>query len=159
MDYKSDILLSNLRDNFKKFSKKSNSDEMKDPREYYRKSINQNINLILPEKMKTGTSIDEIIFKGKGSTSKLSILDINNILEFEIFPSLITQFCLTQNYELEKKILNILGRFYNQRNEFAEKSASLLLLFDEENIKVLQSCKLRIKHLARNVDESEVNFT
>jgi hypothetical protein len=79
-------------------------------------------------------------------------------LGFEILPSLITLFCLTQNYEMEKKILHLMGRFYNQRHEFSKLSSNLLLLFDEINIQIFQTCKRKIKKLARYVDESEVRL-
>jgi hypothetical protein len=59
----------------------------------------------------------------EGPSKDIESIDINRILDFEIFPSLITLFCMTQSLSMETKLLNILTRFYNQRLEFAELSS------------------------------------
>jgi inositol 1,4,5-triphosphate receptor type 1/inositol 1,4,5-triphosphate receptor type 3 len=56
---------------------------------------------------------------------------------------------------METNLLNILTRFYNQRLEFAELTANMLLLFDEVNINVFTLLKRKSRKLAKNVDESE----
>lgn len=166
LDYKQDILLSNLKNYFKqlvlssqlyeKFTQNNlDQDEMES---IFNKFIENNIFLILPEIMKTGTSIDEIDpkFKSKEKTNKdIEGLNLNSILEYEILPSLISLFCLTQSYEMENKSLHIMSRLYNQRAEFAKLTSNLLLLFDDLNIEIFKVCKIETKNLARNIDESE----
>jgi inositol 1,4,5-triphosphate receptor type 1/inositol 1,4,5-triphosphate receptor type 3 len=49
----------------------------------------------------------------EGSSKEIESIDINRILDFEIFPTLITLFCMTQSLSMETKLLNILTRFYN----------------------------------------------
>lgn len=82
-------------------------------------------------------------------------IDINQILGFEIFPSLITLFCMTQSLNMETKILNILTRFYNQRLEFAELTTKMLVLFDDVNIKIFGILNKKIRRLGKNIDESD----
>lgn len=127
--------------------------------------------------MRTGTPVDdtdpnfanEDFGFGFGNIANLAIggvspetenkdieaIDINRILGFEVFPPLISLFCMTQSIQMETKILNLLTRFYNQRFEFAELTTKMLLLFDNANIKVFQELKKRIRKLAKNIDESE----
>lgn len=167
LDYKQNFLLSNLKDFFKlkttesqifeKFSSGRISAE--DVESYFKTVIVDHLHEILPDIMKTGTTIDESDpnFKNKNKINKIiEGLNLNNILKFEIFPSLVSLFCLSQNYEIENKILHITSRLYNQRAEFTKLSSNLLLLFDDQNIKIFKQCKMETKKLARNVDESEV---
>lgn len=167
LDFKQDFLLSNLKEFFKSqvfeldlFEKLRNRKiTQEDVEVLFKKSIVDNINNILPDIMTTGTSIDETEpkFKNKEKINKkIEALNLNNILKFDILPSLISLFCLTQNYGMENKILHITTRLFNQRDEFIKLTSNLLILFDDENIKVFKQCKLQIKKLARNVDESEV---
>jgi len=51
--------------------------------------------------------------------------------------------------------LNILTRFYNQREEFAELVSKVLLLFDSQNIDIFSNLKKKMRQLAKNIDESE----
>lgn len=166
LDYKQDIILSNLKNSFKqmvlsrqlyeKFSQgRLPAEELE---KEYEKFIEANIFTILPEIMKTGTSIDEFDpkFKTKEKSNKdIEGLNLNNILEYEILPSLITLFCLTQNDSMESKSLHIMSRLYNQRGEFAKLTSNLLILFDDLNIEIFRLCKVETKNLARNIDESE----
>lgn len=89
------------------------------------------------------------------SSKEVESIDIFKILDFEIFPTLVTLFCMTQSLEMETRLLNILTRFYNQRLEFAELTTKMLVLFDEVNIKVFSVVKRKIRKLAKNIDESE----
>jgi hypothetical protein len=57
---------------------------------------------------------------------------------------------------MQEKILAVLCRLYNQRQELARLSSKMLILFDEANLKILQLIKKRIKILAKNVEESEL---
>lgn len=167
LDYKQDIMLSNLKNSFKqlvlstqlyeKFSQ--NKLDHEELEIVFTKFIEANIFLILPEIMRTGTSIDEVdpkFFRNKEKSNKdIEGLNLNNILEYEILPSLISLFCLTQNYEMENKSLHIMSRLYNQRSEFSKLTSNLLILFDDLNIEIFKMCKIQTKHLARNIDESE----
>jgi len=166
LDYKQDIMLSNLKNNFKRLVQSTqlyekftqNKIDYDELEKIFTKFIEANIYSILPEIMKTGTSIDELDpkFKAKEKSNKdIEGLNLNNILEYEILPSLISLFCLTQNYEMENKILHIMSRLYNQREEFARLTSNLLILFDDLNIEIFKLCKIQTKNLARNVDESE----
>lgn len=56
----------------------------------------------------------------KANPKELEDINLERIVNFSIFPSLISIFCLNQNIELETKILSILTRLYNQRYEFAD---------------------------------------
>ena len=167
LDYKQDILLSNLKNSFKnlvindhlyeKFAKNQLDYEELD--KIFSQFIDNNIYNLLPEIMKTGTSVDDLdlkFLKSKEKSNKeIEGLNLNNILEYEILPSLISLFCLTQNPEMENKILHIMSRLYNQRAEFAKLTSNLLVLFDDLNIEIFKICKVQTKKLARNVDESE----
>jgi len=168
LDYKQDIMLSNLKNSFKqlvlstqlheKFSQNKMDYEELD--KIYNKFIEANVYIILPEIMKTGTSIDELDMKFKlkekeKGNKDIEGLNLNNILEYEILPSLISLFCLTQNEAMESKSLHIMSRLYNQRDEFAKLTSSLLILFDDLNIEIFKMCKTQTKNLARNIDESE----
>lgn len=88
-------------------------------------------------------------------SKELQAISLNKVLGFDIFPSLVTIFCMNQDIALETQILQILTRLYNQRYEFADLSSKLLLLFDEANIKIFKKAKKMIRRLAKNVDESE----
>ena len=166
LDYKQDIMLSNLKNSFKqlvvstklyeKFSQ--NNLDYEDLAKIYDKFIETNVFMILPEIMKTGTSIDELDpkFKAKEKGNKdIEGLNLNNILDYEILPSLISLFCLTQNETMESKSLHIMSRLYNQREEFSKLTSNLLILFDDLNIAIFKMCKGQTKNLARNIDESE----
>ena len=65
-------------------------------------------------------------------------------------------FCLSKSYELEKSILNLILRLYNQRFALAKKSRELLLLFDADNISLFKVLTTQLKVLNRLVDESEI---
>ena len=109
--------------------------------------------------METGTSLDDtddILIKQKEKKQKdVDAICISKILGFDIFPSLINLFCFSQNFDFEQKILSIMSRLYNQRQELADLSTNLLLLFDKENIQILKTCKQKYKKLGKNVDETE----
>ena len=49
----------------------------------------------------------------EGPSKDIEVIDIYTILGFEIFPTLLFLFCMTQSLETQTKILNILTRFYN----------------------------------------------
>jgi hypothetical protein len=53
-------------------------------------------------------------------------------------------------------ILGVITRFYNQRMEFSKLTRKILLLFDQENIKILKDLKKKLKLFAKNIDESEM---
>lgn len=171
LDYRQDILLNNLKNHFRqtilkealyeKLTKKktNKSNILEEIKTIFRKNISDNIFSILPAIMKTGTSIDKTDLKFKDPINKsLDDFNLSNILGFDILPSLITIFCLNKNQELEKEVLTLITRFYNQRYEFAKKSSHLLFLFDKQNIQILQFTKIKIKQLNRFVDETEVFF-
>lgn len=170
LDFKQDIFLNNLKNHFKsliskelydKYTKKKGalSSKIEEIKSIFRKNISDNIHNILPDIMKTGTSIDKTEPKLRTSSNKLmEDLNLSNILEFDILPSLITVFCLNKDPQLEKEVLKLITRFYNQRYEFAKKSSLLLFLFDKQNIQILKISKLRIKQLNKFVDETEVFF-
>jgi hypothetical protein len=63
--------------------------------------------------------------------------------------------CLTEDYELEKKILHLMGSLYNQRQEFVKLASNLLLIFDDEKVEKFETCKKKIRILNRLVDKSE----
>jgi len=140
----------------------------------FRKVMTNRIQAIIPPILMTGTVVDktdpklsqedqtfgfQINLKGglspQGPSKEIESIDINRILEFEIFPTLITLFCMTQSLSMETKLLNILTRFYNQRLEFAELTTKMLVLFDEVNIRVFKVLKKRIRKVAKNIDGSE----
>lgn len=169
LDYRQDVLLNNLKNHFKqtiireslyeKFTKYRKSGKLEEIKSFFRKNISENIYSILPDIMKTGTSIDKTDPKFKDPVNKsLEDFDLSNVLGFDILPSLITILCQNKDAELEKEILKLITRFYNQRCEFAIKSSHLLFLFDKQNIQILQITKLKIKTLNRFVDETEVSI-
>jgi len=167
LDYRQDILLNNLKTHFKqtiiretlydKFNKYKKANKLDEIKAIFRKNISENIYSILPDIMKTGTSIDKTDPKFKDPVNKsLDNFNLSNILGFDILPSLITVFCQNKEPELEKEVLKLITQFYNQRYEFAIKSSKLLFLFDKQNIQILQITKIKIKQLNRFVDETEV---
>ena len=162
IDFKHDVLLTNLNIYFKNMilEKKileKNPDKI---REIIQKNINENINEILPDKMKSGLSIDIEEFKNykKKKSSYLEIADLNKMIGFEIFPSLITQFCLCENTDIEEKILKILSRLYNQKLEFAQNASKLQILIDDMNIKIFKASKIIFREMSKHIDQSEVFF-
>ena len=86
---------------------------------------------------------------------ELQAISINKVVGWEIFPSLLSIFCTTQNLELQTQLLSVITRIYNQRFEFADLTSKLLLLFDGENIRIFKKSKKLIRRLAKNVDEAE----
>jgi inositol 1,4,5-triphosphate receptor type 1/inositol 1,4,5-triphosphate receptor type 3 len=150
-----------------------------------KKGIQDCIQALLPPIMRTGTSVDDndpnfakqegtfslgglsklgnfnlaVTFNKtiatEGTSKDIEAIDINKILETEIFPSLIALFCMTQSLAMETKLLNLLTRFYNQRFEFASLTTQLLLLFDDQKIKVFQSLKKNIKTSSKFIEDCE----
>ena len=112
---------------------------------------------LLPRILLTGTPIDEqdTVFK---SDSGEDILDINEILGYELLPVLIQQLCLNSNPVFEKKILHLMMRMYNQRQEFSDSVQHLLLLFEERNIRNYNRSKNLVQRLQKYTEESEVRF-
>lgn len=167
LDYRQDILLNNLKNYFRttiknellyeKFTKNKKANRIEEIKAIFHKNIGDSIYSILPDIMKTGTSLDKTDPKFNNPVNKsLDSYNLSTILGFEILPSLITVFCLNKDPELEKQVLKLITRFYNQRFEFAIKSSHLLFLFDKQNIQILQITKVKIKQLNRFVDETEV---
>ena len=142
---------------YEKFTKNKKANRIEEIKAIFRKNIGDSIYSILPDIMKTGTSLDKTDPKFKDLVNKsLDDYNLSTILGFEILPSLITVFCLNKDPELEKQVLKLITRFHNQRFEFAIKSSHLLFLFDKQNIQILQVTKVKIKQLNRFVDETEV---
>jgi hypothetical protein len=117
---------------------------------------------IFPEIYRTGTAYDEeepLFKKPEKKNAKVHIdpLNINSFLGFELLPSLIQLFCLTQNEGLETKILSLCIRLYNQRLELVQNATKMLLLFDDVNIKIFNLCRRKLRRLAKLCNDSEVN--
>ncbi|CAD8111133.1 unnamed protein product [Paramecium sonneborni] len=194
LDSKMDFYLNNLKLQFSTWVEKlnlfndvfngqkdiDNEQDKEEIQQQFRDTIKKNLDNMLPAIMKTGTKVDDEIFKKKEDNQLFNIMNIanlanklvntnddqskiksldaielSNIISFSIFPSLISIFCLNQSLDLETKILHILTRFYNQRHEFADLSSKLLLLFDDTNITIFKKSKKKILVLAKCVDESE----
>ena len=81
---------------------------------------------------------------------------MDKILDFEVFPVLIGLICMNNNNDIHFNVLNLVTRLFNQRYEFIRNAKMMLLLFDDNNIKVYQYLQTQILILAKNVDESEV---
>lgn len=147
---------------YEKYSKKkgvNKSNYLEEIKTIFKQNISENIHNILPDIMRTGTSIDRTDPKFKGSNNKnLDDYNLSNILGFDILPSLVTVFCLNVDSDLEKEVLGLITRVYNQRYEFAKKSSHLLFLFDKQNIQIFRIAKIKIKQLNKFVDETEVNL-
>jgi hypothetical protein len=96
--------------------------------------------------LKTGTTVDvkeefQKIFSVHDELNRLlgqfhSINYINDLLGYEIFPSLLTLFSMSQNDAIENKSLEMMTRFYNQREETARLISKTLFIFDKRNIVV-----------------------
>lgn len=91
-------------------------DQRAEMQRLFKDKIKENIDSILPAIMKTGTSVDEEIFKKKEENQifglmnlanklvnledkqtqvkSLNAIELSNIISFSIFPSLISIFCL-----------------------------------------------------------------
>jgi len=164
-EYKQDKLFSNVRRVF--FTLVNEAELLKIYRENTKgiEAVRQRIQEILGHYMKyivprillTGTSIDETdnIFKMDNGDD---ILDLNDCLDFEVLPMLFQQLCLTSNPLYERKLLHLMTRMYNQRNEFSESVKNLLLLFEDKNIQNYNKAKKLAKILQKYTEESEVNF-
>ncbi len=87
---------------------------------------------------------DEDFRKRLDLKRQVELIELDNILGFDIFPSLVVNFCFTNNTVMEKKILHLMTRFFNQREQLAQLSAEMLLIFDEDNIKLVKLCKKRL---------------
>ncbi len=64
---------------------------------YFNKAIAEQIKHMIPVIMLTGTTVDETnkILKKREKNLKSDLINISNILGFDIFPSLMVMFCLT----------------------------------------------------------------
>ena len=164
LDYKQDQQLNKLKSLFKRIveddklisriQQRSSGNVHEQIKRIFEDWIKLNIKQILPQVLPTGTSIDDEepnLQRDKVSEQ----LDLDQILGYDIFPTLINLFQFSQRVEMEQQILLIITRLYNQRQEFAKLTRRLLILFDEENIKILKIVKKKFKIFAKNVDESE----
>ncbi|EGR30411.1 MIR domain protein [Ichthyophthirius multifiliis] len=179
LDYKHDYMLSRIKNQFvyivqDKFNLiqkiqsfendfKSKSEVIRE----FKKFVQDNIQCFFNQVLCTGTCVDEMgefqkqfqsffFDKRKDKFSKDGeLININQILNSEIFPSLVMLFCFSQDYEMEKKILGVLCKFYNQRNQLADLLSQLILLFDEGNQKIHEITKFKLKKLTKFIEESE----
>lgn len=164
-DYKQDKLFSNIRRVFATMVKEAELVETYQDSSRGLNVVKAKLQEVLPHYMKyilprilyTGTSIDENdhIFKQDIGDD---ILDINEILGFDILPILFQQLCLNSNSLFEKKILHLMTRMYNQRREFADSVKDLLLLFELSNVRNYKKAKKIFITLQKYAEESEVFF-
>jgi len=164
-DYKQDKLFSNVRRVFYTLVNEADllmvyrqsSNGVAAVRKKIQEILGHYMKYILPRILLTGTSIDETdnVFKLDNGDD---ILDINDSLDFELLPALFQQLCLTSNSLYERKILHLMTRMYNQRNEFSESVNNLLLLFEEKNIQNYNKAKKLAKILQKYTEESEVRI-
>jgi len=160
--YKQDKLFSNVRRVFFKMVEeaellklyKENLDNPEVLRQRLEEILSHYMKYILPRIMMTGTAIDkeEQTFK---DDEREDILDINEILEFEILPVLLQQLSLNNNKAFEKKVLHLMLKMYNQREQFATSIKGLLLLFDQTDIQNFNQSKKLFRDLQRLTEESE----
>jgi len=160
-DYKQDKLLSNLRRVFlhmieeAELLKLYQSDPtLKQLRSKIQECVAHYTKYILPRISLTGMSIDEEeeIFKNDQGED---ILDINELLGFELLPVLLQQLALNNHKVFERKLLHIMLKMYNQREQFANTAKELLLLFDEVNISNFIRSKRINETLRKNAESSE----
>jgi len=162
-DYKQDKLFSNIRRVFFKMLEEAELSKLYKESEQNPEKVKARMNeilshymkYILPRIMLTGTIIDkeEQIFK---DDEREDILDINEKLGFELLPVLLQQLALSNNKAFEQKVLHLMLKMYNQREEFANSAKSLLLLFDQRDIEIFTQAKKRFGDLQRYAEESEV---
>ncbi|EGR27925.1 MIR domain protein [Ichthyophthirius multifiliis] len=173
LNYQQDFMLNRLKQQFfqivqqNDLIRKIQSENQEDKQQAFndfKQTIKNNINAFLPSVLMTGTSVDEkeefqkqfiSYCLDKNNQKGNEVPNFNQILGYEVFPYLILMFCFTQNFQMEKQVLNIITRFYNQRQEFATLTSQMLILFDDDNQKVFEFCKMKIKSLSKNIDESE----
>ena len=91
LDYKQDYLLNKLKNHFKKYIQANNFSKKKieDIKKDFAKNISSNINKILPDIMRTGTSIDkdksDPKLKESGAKKRLDLSAYLGILFFSLF--------------------------------------------------------------------------
>ncbi len=110
-----------------------------------KETFNKIKNMILPEIFLTGTSldIDDPIMKEQEEEKKkiktqMNLVSMREIFNKELLPSLLQSFSLNNNDELQKAIVDVIIRLYNQREEFLDHACNTLLLFDKTNIMVFK---------------------
>lgn len=164
-DYKQDKLFANVRRVFLRMVQEAelvklykedvlNSDTRK---ERISSALSHYMKYILPRIMLSGTEIDREE-PGFGEEITDDILDINEILQYEILPVLVQQLSLNNNKGFEKKVLQVMLKIYNQRQEFVNSAKSLMLLFEKSDITNFLEAKKFAKELGRYSEESEVIF-
>lgn len=76
----------------------------------------------------------------------------------KFLPSLIMNFYINDDHELNKKLLELLTKCFNQRYEFSKALRDLELLFEEKDIQIYNFMQNQIVDLRSLVDKSEVTF-
>ena len=69
------------------------------------------------------------------------------IFQKQLLPSLLQSFSLNNQDDLQKALVDIIIRFYNQRQEFLTHAKNMLLLFDKDNIKTFKTCQKKAQLL------------
>lgn len=82
--------------------------------------------------------------------------DDGMIISKTFLPSLLVSFYLNEDNELDKKLLELLTKCFNQRYEFAQSLKELELLFDDKDIQIFKFIHDKMFSLRAIIDKSEV---
>ena len=130
-------------------TKKQINDIIEDQIPYY-------IKYMLPNILRTGTDVDDTDNNLKESIKKDDILDINQLMDYELLPVILQGFCLNNDKKVEKKLLELILKMYNQRGNYLKNAQDLQFLFDEDNIIIYQESMESLPFLENICNESEV---
>lgn len=74
-------------------------------------------------------------------------------------PTLLCNFLIIEDAELEKKCLSLLMRMYNQRQEFLDNLQKFQVIFDYEKDRLYSLIRDKAYRLRKLVEQSEVWFS
>ena len=114
------------------------------------------IKYMLPNILRTGTDVDDTDNNLKESIQKNDILDVNQLIDHEFLPIILQGFCLNNDKKVEKKLLELILKMYNQRENYVKNAQDLQFLFDKDNIRIYQQSMESLPFLENICNESEV---
>ena len=114
------------------------------------------IKYMLPNISRTGTDVDDTDINMKESIKKDDILDVNQLIGYELLPILLQGFCLSNDKKVEKKLLELILKMYNQRENYVFNAQHLQILFDKDNIEIYKKSIEALPYLENICNESEV---
>ena len=149
-DYKQDKLLSKVREEFA--PEKEINFALKGKDSIFGKLLPKVIEPGIEIEKKDDENLDKIYDIGK------DILNLKEILGHSILPILLQQLSLNNSKAYEEKLLHLMLKMYNQREQFEQSLKNYLLLFNKLDVMIFNQAKKDSKILLTQMESSEVKF-